>query len=229
MRPEKDVCKASRSNLVLAIFQWELLQPHAHFELSVTRAGRNRCSRQHRPGPAPLANTVCSCSFLPRCLSLGCACLGRRRDVTRRNGLQMLKGMFVLLVLSSTGLAQSSSDGSFSVRHLKNASYSLKPAQMREAERIYRSACAVVQHDFHNGSSELHPRFTVIIGAERDEVHTTHSPADEILMTKWDPLVFAQGAVVLAFDQMLPLDVSAQLAKRAFRQSNATVDVAGFK
>jgi hypothetical protein len=140
----------------------------------------------------------------------------------------MLKVMFVLLVLSSVGLAQSSSDGSFSVHHFKNASYSLTPAQMREAESIYHSACAVVQHDFHSGS-ELHPHLTVVIGAERNEVHSRRIPVGEIWMKNWDPIVFAQGVVVFAFDQMLPRDVIMQLANRAFRESNAAVDVAGLK
>jgi hypothetical protein len=141
----------------------------------------------------------------------------------------MLIGMFIFLVLSSVGLAQSSSDGSFSVRHLKNASYFLKPAQMREAESIYRTACAVVRREFHGGPSELHPHFTVVIGAERNQVYTRHSPADEIWMKKWDPMVFAQGVVVLTFDEMLPPDLIVQLGNRAFRQSNDAVGVAGLK
>jgi hypothetical protein len=140
----------------------------------------------------------------------------------------MLKGMFVLLVFSSVGLAQASSDGSFLVQDFKNAGDSLRPAQMREAESIYHSACAVVQHDFHSGS-ELHPHFTVVIGAERNEVHSRRIPVGEIWMRKWDPIVFAQGVVVLAFDQMLTRDVMMQLANRAFRQSNAAVDVTALK
>jgi hypothetical protein len=141
----------------------------------------------------------------------------------------MLKGMFVLLVLSSVGLAQSSSDGSFSVRHLKNASYSLKPAQMREAESIYRSACAVVQREFHGGSSEFHPHIMVVIGTERNEVRARQTPVGEIWMKKWDPNLFAEGVVILAFDEMLTPDAIVQLSNRAFRQSNAAVGVAGLK
>jgi hypothetical protein len=141
----------------------------------------------------------------------------------------MFKAMFALLVLCSVGLAQSSSDESFSVHHFKKANYSLKPAQMREAENIYRNVCATVERDFHRAGTELHPRFTVVIGAEANEVHSRRTQADEIWMKKWNPMMFAQGVVVLAFDQMLTRDVIVQLANRAFRQSNATVSVAGIE
>lgn len=41
---------------------------------------------------------------------------------------------------------------------------------MHEVEILYKSACEVVQRDFRSSDGELHPHFTVIIGAERDEV-----------------------------------------------------------
>jgi hypothetical protein len=106
---------------------------------------------------------------------------------------------------------------------------------MREAESLYLSACAVVQHDFYRGAGELRPHFTVIIGADRNEVHSDQIKENsvpgqaEIWMKKWNPLMFAQGVTVLAFNQMLTKDVIKQLGDRAVRYSNATVDVAGFK
>jgi len=146
----------------------------------------------------------------------------------------MVKIIFTLLVLASAGLAQSSSDGSFSVHHSKHASFSLNPAQMREAESLYQSACAVVQHDFHSAAGELHPHFTVVIGADRNEVRN-QSPdrkalaVNEIWMKKWDPMVFAEGVVAVAFNQLLTPDVIMQLGNSAVRYSNATVDVDGVK
>ena len=136
----------------------------------------------------------------------------------------MLKVMFTLLVLASAGLAQSSSDGSFSVQHSKHAKFSLSPAQMREAESLYQTACAVVQRDFHS-TSELHPHFKVLLGAEHDLVRAQN----EIWMKKWDPMVFAEGVVVVAFYQLLTADMIKQLGSRALRYSNAAVDVAGLK
>jgi hypothetical protein len=147
----------------------------------------------------------------------------------------MLRVMFTLLILAPVGLAQSSSDGSFSVRHSKQANFSLSAAQMREAESVYKSACAVVLHDFHNSIGELHPHFTVVIGADRNEVHGFMVQSKkvrgnaELWIKQWDPKVFAQGVVVLAFDELLTEDVINQLGSRAVRYSDATVNVVGLK
>jgi hypothetical protein len=143
----------------------------------------------------------------------------------------MLKVMFTLLVLASASLAQSSSDGSFFVRNAKHENSALTPRQMREAERLYQNACAVVQRDFHS-TGELQPRFTVVVGAPRNEVHSSGMKDDgsaEIWIKKWDPRPFAQGVVVLAFHEMLTRDVITQLSNRAVRYSNASVDVAGLE
>jgi hypothetical protein len=144
----------------------------------------------------------------------------------------MLKVMFALLLLASAGVAQSSSDGSFSVHNSKHENSSLSAAQMHEAESLYQSACGAVQNDFHS-AAELHPRFTVIIGAERNEVHSAGMKVDDsrvqIWMKKWNPTVFAQGVVVLAFQELLTRDLITQLGNRAVSYSNATVDVAGLK
>lgn len=142
----------------------------------------------------------------------------------------MRKTLLILLALSLTALAQTSSDGSFSVRHLKKADFSLNSDQMRDAETIYRTACSVVQHEFLSGAGELHLRFTVVIGAERNEVRSRRiKQGDEIWMKNWDPDVFAQGVVLLAVDQSLTPDVVKRLGKRAVRYSSATVDVSGFR
>jgi len=148
----------------------------------------------------------------------------------------MLRVMFTLLVLVSAGLTQTSSDGSFSVRHSKDPNFSLSPAQMREAESLYQSARATVQHDFHTGAGELHPHFTVIIGTDINRVLESAAVVNgvvngknEIWLKKWDPVLFAEGVVVLAFRELLTDDVIKQLGDRAVRLSSATVDVAGLK
>ena len=141
----------------------------------------------------------------------------------------MLKTFLTLVIIVSAAWAQSSSDRSFSVRHFKDAKFSLNAAQMRQAENLYSLVCAVVKEDFHSGAVELHPHFTVLIGAQRNEVHTRPVRSEggaELWMKKWNPMVFAQGVVVLAFDEMLTRDVITRLGNRALRYSNATVDVA---
>lgn len=143
----------------------------------------------------------------------------------------MGKTLLILLVLSLPALAQTSPDGSFSVRHLKKADFSLNSDQMRDAETIYRTACSVVQHEFLSGAAgELHLHFTVVIGAERNEVRSRRiTQADEIWMKNWDPNVFAQGVVLLAVDQSLTPDVVRRLGMRAVRYSSAAVDVSGLR
>jgi len=143
----------------------------------------------------------------------------------------MLKILFTIFAIASVSLAQTSSDGSFSVRHAKRANFSLSSAQMREAESLYRSACAVVRHEFPS-AGDLHPQFTVVIGADRNESrfeNTGISAAHEIWLKKWDPILFADGVVSLAFDQMLTPDRIKQWGLRAVHQSDATVGVAELK
>ena len=136
----------------------------------------------------------------------------------------MLKAIVTVLFLVSTALGQSASDGLFVVRHVKKSGSPLTPAQMREAEKLYQSACTVVQRDFH-GPNELHPRFTVLLGAERDEIHGK----SELWLKEWNPAMFTQGVVVLAFEQVLTDNLTRQLAKRALQYAAATVDVAALK
>jgi hypothetical protein len=140
----------------------------------------------------------------------------------------MSRLLIVLLILSSLGFAQSSSDGSFSVHQLNNTRFPLKPAELIEAESIYHSACLVVQREFHKGANEPCPHFTVLVGAARNELQSKRTHEGQIRMKKWDLIVFAQGVVVLTFDQILARDMIVQLASQALRQSNA-VDVAGVK
>jgi hypothetical protein len=131
----------------------------------------------------------------------------------------MLKALVTTFFMVSLCIAQSS-DSFFSARHITKPGVSLTPAQMREAQKLYRNACAVVQRDFHS-KSELRPRFAIVLGTDHDEVHGR----TEIWLTKWNPSMFAQGVVVMAFDQVLTADLVKRLAGRAVQYSNATVDV----
>lgn len=135
----------------------------------------------------------------------------------------MLKIIAILFFYTGIALAQSSPDGMFAVQNLKSGSL-LTDAQMREAEKLYQSACAVVKRDLH-GTTELRPRFTVVIGADHDEVHGR----TEIWLKQWNPVMFTEGVVVLAFDQVLTPDAIKQMGQKAARQVNATIDAADFR
>ncbi len=141
----------------------------------------------------------------------------------------MSKLISILLLLSSVGFAQSFSDGSFSVRHINKVNFSLTPAQILEAESIYHDACWVVQREFHKGAIQPCPHFMVLVGAERNRLHSGRTQGGQIWMKKWDPIVFAQGVVVLTFDQILTRGLIMELGNRAVQQSKAAKDVARLK
>jgi hypothetical protein len=90
-----------------------------------------------------------------------------------------------------------------------------------KAEKIYLSACSVVQREFGSGRS-VRPRITLILGANRDAILFN----DRIVeLTKWEPRLFAQGVVVFAFEDLMPLDQRRVLASRAVNWADATVDI----
>ncbi len=136
----------------------------------------------------------------------------------------MLKTIAAVLFLASTCIAQSSAGGFFVVHNIKKSGDLLTPVQMREAEKLYQSACAVVQRDFH-GNAELRPRFTVLLGTDRNEVHG----GTEIWLKHWSHAMFTEGVVVLAFDEVLTADVIKQLGKQAVERATAIVDLAELK
>ena len=136
----------------------------------------------------------------------------------------MLKAIAALLFLASACVGQSSADRFFVVRNIKPSGDLLTSAQMSEAERLYLNACAVVRRDFH-GNGELRPRFTVLLGTERNEVHSR----TEIWLQRWSQSIFTEGVVVLAFDQVLTQDVIKQLGRQAVQRAAATVDLVELK
>ena len=64
-----------------------------------------------------------------------------------------------------------------------------------EVEKIYSSACSVVQREFDLGHP-LHPQVRLVLGADKNEIWFA---GREVRLTKWDRYAFAQGVVWLAF------------------------------
>ena len=90
-----------------------------------------------------------------------------------------------------------------------------------EAEKIYFSACSAVQREF-GGTRTVRPRVTLVLGADRDAA-VYHER--EIRLTKWNARLFAQGVVVFAFEDLMPLDQRVTLATRAVNWADTTVDI----
>lgn len=89
-----------------------------------------------------------------------------------------------------------------------------------EAQKIYLSACSVVQREF-GATHSVAPTITLVLGVEKNVVRFD---TREIRLTKWDRYLFAQGVVILAFEDLM-MDRRTAMAQRAVTWVDATVDV----
>jgi hypothetical protein len=89
-----------------------------------------------------------------------------------------------------------------------------------EAQKIYLSTCAIVQRDF-GATHSVAPTITMVLGSYSNEVRFDKQ---EIRLTKWDRNAFAQGVVMLAFEDVM-LVRRVAMAKRAVIWVDTTVDV----
>jgi hypothetical protein len=106
-----------------------------------------------------------------------------------------------ILALPGTCLAQ---DGlTIDNKHKKRVS-------TPEAEKIYSSACSVVQREF-GFRHALHPQVGLVLGADKNEVWFA---GREIRLTKSDRYTFAQGVVWLAFEDLMPSLQRPTIARR---------------
>jgi hypothetical protein len=90
-----------------------------------------------------------------------------------------------------------------------------------EAEKIYSSACSVVQREF-GFRHALHPQVRLVLGADKNEIWVARR---EIRLTKWDRYGFAQGVVWLAFEDLMPSEQRLTIAKRAVTWADSTVEI----
>ena len=90
-----------------------------------------------------------------------------------------------------------------------------------EAEKIYQSSCSAVEREFGSNRA-VRPRVTVVLGADKNKALVDER---EIWLTKWDRHLFAQGVVVFAFEDLMPVEQRLTLAKRAVNWAAATVEI----
>jgi len=93
--------------------------------------------------------------------------------------------------------------------------------QEAEIQKLYVSACAVVRQEFHDQHLD-NPVVTLVIGADKDEML---SEEREIRLVRWNPYLFAQGVVMLAFQGLLPVQRKLNMTTRAVSEADATVAV----
>ena len=127
--------------------------------------------------------------------------------------LTRVKFVISVLALAGTGLAQ---DG------LRIENKHQERVSTPEAEKIYSSACSVVEREFN--INPLHPRVRLVLGADKNEIWLV---GREIKLTKWNPYAFAQGVVWLAFEDLMPSQQRLTIAKRAVTWADSTVEIEG--
>jgi hypothetical protein len=126
--------------------------------------------------------------------------------------LTAVKFAISVLALAGAGLAQ---DGlTIDNRHKERLS-------TPEAEKIYSSACSVVEREF-DIKQPLHPQVRLVLGADKNEIWFV---GREIRLTKWSPYAFAQGVVWLAFEDLMPSQQRLTIAKRAVTWADSTVGI----
>jgi len=95
-----------------------------------------------------------------------------------------------------------------------------------EAEKIYFSAWSVVQHEFA-GNRPIPQPVVLVLGGDKNMVSSEQL---QIMLVRWDPYMFAQGVVMLAFEDLmasynLPLQEKMTITRRAVAGADSTVEV----
>lgn len=91
-----------------------------------------------------------------------------------------------------------------------------------EVDKIYLSACTTVQREF-GGDRAVRPRVALVLGSDKNGVNFD---AGQVVLVKWDRDLFAQGVVILAFEDLMTAERRVRIAKRALNWTDATVNVA---
>jgi hypothetical protein len=89
-----------------------------------------------------------------------------------------------------------------------------------EVNKICLSACSAIQREFVN-SNALHPPIALVLGADNDAVDVDRK---RVLLKRWDRNLFAQGVVILAFEDLRTSQRRRIITNRALSWADATID-----
>jgi hypothetical protein len=132
----------------------------------------------------------------------------------------LFKGIALTIVVLTLGIPSLAQEG-LTIRNSANPKL-----PVAEANKIYVSACAAVQREFRS-SRELRPQVTLLLGTNKKE--GLDISRREIRLAKWNPFMFAQGVVLLAFEELMPQKEVLDVSKRALTWADSTVDVSQIK
>src|SRR5439155_23840450 len=117
-------------------------------------------------------------------------------------GITIAQSIGVALVLVQLGLSQTL----FDVRNPKSQKW-----PEAEASRIYLSTARAIAAEF-KFPQPIYAHFTLILGADENSVDID---ARELRLKKWDTYFYAEGVLLLGFDQVMSSEAKIQLARRA--------------
>jgi hypothetical protein len=123
-----------------------------------------------------------------------------------------IRSALCLLILATNCMAQEG---------LTIQNRSREKVQEAEVQKLYVSACAIVRQEFHDQHLD-NPAMTLVIGADKDEMLSNER---EIRLVRWNPYLFAQGVVMLVFQDLLTVQRKLNMTTRAVSQADATVAV----
>jgi hypothetical protein len=90
-----------------------------------------------------------------------------------------------------------------------------------EVNKVYLSACTAVQREFGN-SFVLRPSITLVLGADKNAFVFDKKT---VLLKRWDRSLFAEGVVILAFEELLTPQRRMTMTNHAVNLAQATVDI----
>lgn len=129
-----------------------------------------------------------------------------------KNLAKMVKIAFLVVMFATVCFAQ---EAFVSVSTKGKQTWSL-----REVNEIYLSACSAVQREFGN-SVALRPSIALVLGVDQNAVDFNNK---RVLLKRWDRNLFAQGVVILAFEDLLTPQRRMIMTNRAVNLAEATVD-----
>ena len=129
---------------------------------------------------------------------------------------KMMKLAMLVVALASLCCAQ---EGTVKVSSEGNQKWS--PS---EVNGVYLSACTAVQREFDD-RIVLRPTIALVLGADKNAVNYDKKT---ILLKSWDRSLFAEGVVILAFENLLTPERRITITNHAVNLARATVSVREF-
>jgi hypothetical protein len=130
------------------------------------------------------------------------------------NMKNILKVAMLVVAFASVCCAQ---DGTVNV-----GSKGKQKSSQSEVDKVYLSACTAVHREFGD-SIVLRPPVALVLGADTNAVDFDKK---SILLKRWDRSLFAEGLVILAFEDLLTPQQRMTITNRAVNLAQATVDLA---